>query len=147
MNKIKVETIIHAYLKKVWEYYTSPESIKGWAFASDDWESPYAENDLRVGGRFLTRMKAKDGSKDSGAAFDFTGTYTDVVEFEKINYTMDKAPNEENGRTCEVIFKDMRDGTTYVSVEFDPESENSEELQRAGWQAILDNFKKYVESN
>jgi uncharacterized protein YndB with AHSA1/START domain len=131
MQKIKIETIINA------------DSIKGWAFASDTWECPYAENDLRVGGRFLTRMSAKDGSE----SFDFTGTYTDVIDGEKIKYIMDKAENEVEHRECEVIFMDQGDSTTKVTEEFSPEQMNSEDLQRAGWGAILDNFKKFVDSH
>src|SRR3989344_593444 len=102
MQKIKVETIINADIKKVWKHWNDTESIKGWAFASDTWECPYAENDLKVGGRFLTRMSAKDGS----TTFDFTGTYTEVVEFKKIKYIMDKADGENQHRECEIIFTD-----------------------------------------
>ncbi len=141
--KIKVETTIGADLKKVWKHWNDPESIKGWAFASDTWECPYAENDLRVGGRFLTRMSAKDGS----STFDFTGTYTEVSEFEKIKYIMDKADGENQHRECEIIFTDLGDGTTKVEEEFYPEQVNSEEMQRAGWAAILENFKKFVANN
>lgn len=140
MNKIKVETTINADLKKVWKHWNDPESIRGWAFASDTWECPYAENDLKVGGRFLTRMSAKDGS----TSFDFTGTYTEVVEFKKIKYIMDKADGENKHRDCEIIFTDLGDGSTKVEEEFYPEEENSEEMQRAGWNAILENFKKFV---
>lgn len=140
MQKIKVAVIINADLPKVWKRWNDPESIKGWAFASDTWECPYAENDLRVGGRFLTRMSAKDGS----ASFDFTGMYTDVVEFKKIKYLMDKAEGENQHRECEITFTDLGDGTTKVEEEFSPEAINSAEMQRAGWTAILENFKKFV---
>lgn len=140
MNKIKVETTINADIKKVWKHWNDPESIKGWAFASDTWECPQAENDLKAGGRFLTRMSAKDGS----TSFDFTGTYTEVEEFKKIKYIMDKADGENKHRDCEIIFTDLGDGTTKIEEEFYPEEENSEELQRAGWSAILENFKKFV---
>lgn len=143
MQKIKVETIINADIKKVWKHWNDTESIKGWAFASDDWECPYAENDLKVGGRFLTRMSAKDKS----ASFDFTGTYTEVVEFSKIKYIMDKADGEGEHRECEIIFTDLGNGTTKVEEEFYPEETNSEEMQKAGWSAILENFKKFVASN
>ena len=146
MDRIKVQTTIHADLRNVWKCYTDPEHIIGWAFASNDWESPYAENDVRVGGKFLTRMRAKEESKESGSAFDFTGTYTDIVEFEKIACTMDDILETGSGRKCVVLFKDLGDGKTLVSTEFDPETVNSRELQRVGWQAILDNFKKYAES-
>ena len=143
MQKIKVETIINANIEKVWEHWNNPLSIQGWAFASDDWECPYAENDVRVGGRFLTRMVAKDGS----AGFDFTGTYTEVVNLQKIKYIMDKADGEQEHRECEILFTDLGDGTTKVAEEFYPEAVNSEEMQRAGWMAILENFKKFVASH
>ncbi len=143
MQKITTEIKVNAGLEEVWNHYTNPESIKGWAFASDTWECPYAENDLRVGGRFLSRMQAKDES----FGFDFTGTYTEVDHLKKISYTMDKAPNEETGRECEITFEDLGNDTTQVVVIFDAENENSIEMQKAGWQAILDNFKKFVESN
>lgn len=123
-----------APIEKVWEYWTLPEHITHWAFASDDWEAPGAENDLREGGRFVTRMQAKDGS----AGFDFCGEYNEVVSHEKIAYTMD------DGRTCVTEFVAV-DGGTQITTTFEMENENSEELQRAGWQAILNNFKKHVE--
>lgn len=143
MEKIKVETTINADIEKVWKHWNDTESIKGWAFASDTWECPYAENDLRVGGRFLTRMSAKDGS----ATFDFTGTYTEVDEYTRIKYIMDKADGENQHRECEIVFTDMGNGTTKVEEEFYPEEINSEEMQKAGWQAILENFKKFVARN
>ncbi len=143
MQKIKVETIIDADVKKVWKHWNDPECIKGWAFASDTWECPYAENDLKVGGKFLTRMSAKDGSE----SFDFTGTYTEVLEYEKIKYIMDKAEGENQHRECEIIFTDLGNGTTKIEEEFWPEQVNSTEIQRAGWNAILENFKKSVIKN
>lgn len=143
MQKIKVATIIHADMQKVWKHWNDTESIRGWAFASDDWECPYAENDLRVGGRFLTRMSAKDGS----TSFDFTGTYTDVAPHERITYIMDKADGENQHRECEIIFTDLGDGTTKIEEEFYPEEINSAEMQKAGWTAILENFKKFVANN
>jgi uncharacterized protein YndB with AHSA1/START domain len=143
MQKIKIDTIINADIKKVWKHWNNTKSIKGWAFASDDWECPYAENDLKVGGRFLTRMSAKDGS----ASFDMTGTYTEVLEFNRIKYIMDKADGENQHRECEIVFTDLGNGTVKIEEEFYPEEVNSEELQRAGWSAILDNFKKFVANN
>lgn len=143
MQKIKIETIINAPIQKVWKHWNEPESIKGWAFADDTWEAPYVENNLKVGGRFLTRMSAKDGS----ASFDFTGTYTEVVEFSKIKYLMDKDESENANRECEIIFTDLGNGTTKIEEEFDAESLNSIEMQRDGWSAILENFKKFVERN
>lgn len=141
MQKIKVEAVINADIKKVWNCWNDTESIKGWAFASDDWECPDAENDLKVGGRFLTRMSAKDKS----AGFDFTGTYTEVVPFTKIKYFMDKADDENENRECEITFTDLGNSTTKVEEEFDAEEVNSIELQKSGWNAILTNFKKLAE--
>lgn len=134
-NTITVQTTINAPMEKVWEYWNKPEHITGWAFASDDWEAPAAENDLSVGGKFKTRMQAKD--KSSG--FDFEGTYTAVKENELIEYDM------SDGRHVKVEFEEISDGVK-VTETFDPESENTEEIQRFGWQAILGNFKKYVEA-
>lgn len=140
MQPITIETIVPASIETVWKHWNDTQSIQGWAFASDTWECPYAENDLRPGGRFLTRMSAKDGS----ATFDMTGTYTDVVEFARIKYIMDKADGENEHRECEVVFTDLGDDTTKIQETFTPEQENSEEMQRAGWSAILENFKKFV---
>lgn len=143
MQKVETVAIVNTEISKVWDHYINPESIKGWAFASDDWECPHAENDLRVDGRFLTRMQAKDGS----FGFDLTGTYREVVNLEKIVYVMDKAPEEGNGRECIVTFEDLGNNTTKVIVAFDPESSNPIEMQREGWQSILNNFKKFVENH
>lgn len=143
MQKIKTEVLVNAGVEKVWNNYTDPESIKGWAFASDDWECPHAENDLKTGGRFLTRMSAKDKS----FGFDFTGTYTEVQDYKKIAYIMDKAPNETAARECEVTFEDLGTQQTKVIVTFDSEDENPIEMQKNGWQSILSNFKKFVEKD
>lgn len=136
MNKktITVQTIVSAPIAKVWECWNKPEHIMEWAFASDDWEAPRAENDLRVGGKFKTRMQAKDKS----AWFDFMGTYTAIRENELIEYDMD------DDRHVRVIFEDTPRGVKVIET-FEPESENPVEVQERGWQAILDNFKKYVE--
>ena len=134
MNPITVEVVIEAPLETVWTMYTEPDHVTKWNAASEDWHSPKAENDLREGGAFNYRMEAKDGS----AGFDFTGTYTAVVPREHIAYTMD------DGRKVEVTFASEGDGTRVVTT-FDPESENPPEMQHDGWQAILDNFKRYVE--
>ena len=142
MNTITVQVIINAPIEKVWKYWNDPEHITKWAFASDDWESPHAENDLQNNGRFLTRMAAKDGSM----SFDLTGTYTNVKPMEIIEYIMDKSSGEEVGRNVSISFESIGE-TTKVTETFDPEHENPEEMQRAGWQAILENFKKYVEFN
>lgn len=135
-NAVIVQTIVHAPMEKVWEYWNMPEHIPGWAFASDDWEARDSENDLREGGKFKTTMAAKDNS----ASFDFMGIYTEVKEHELIEYDM------EDGRHVKVEFTQVPEGVKIVET-FDPENENSEEMQRAGWQAILDNFKKYAERN
>lgn len=136
MEKITIEATVTAPIEHVWEYWTEPRHVEAWAFAADDWEALDAENDLRSGGTFKTRMQAKDGS----AGFDFTGTYTDVVEHEHIAYVMD------DGRQVSVQFKKLPDGVHIIQT-FDPEGENAPEMQRAGWQAILDNFKSYAEKN
>ena len=135
-NPITIQTTINAPIEKVWEYWSKPEHITGWAFASEDWEAPRAENDLRTGGKFTTVMAAKDKS----ASFDFTGTYTEVKENELIEYDMG------DGRHVKVIFEQTPEGVR-VTETFDPESVNSKDKQRSGWQSILDNFKKYVENN
>lgn len=135
-NPITVKTTVNAPIGKVWEYWTAPEHITQWAFASDDWECPAAENDVRVGGKAMTTMAAKDGS----ASFDIIATYTAVKEPELIEYDM------EDGRHVRIEFAQHADATEIVET-FDPEQENTEELQREGWQAILDNFKKHVEAS
>lgn len=135
MEKITIESSIDAPVEKVWAAYTEPEAIKVWNAASDDWHTTEAENDLRVGGRFRSRMEAKDGSE----GFDFAGTYDAVVEHARIAYTM------EDGRTVNVTFAPEGEGTR-VTVAFDPESQNPHDMQRAGWQAILDRFKAFVEA-
>ena len=102
---------------------------------------PFATNDVRVGGRFLTRMQAKDGS----AGFNFTGSYTEVEEYITIKYLMDVGEGEPASRDCSISFLDLGNDTTKVTEEFYPESENSLEMQKAGWQTILHNFKQFVE--
>lgn len=135
-NAITVQTVVNAPMDKVWECWNKPEHITGWAFASDDWEAPAAENDLRTGGRFKTRMVAKDKS----AGFDFGGVYTDVKEHRLMEYDMD------DGRHVKVEFTKSPRGVE-VTETFEPENTFPVEMQRSGWQAILDNFKKYVEAN
>ncbi len=133
---ITVQAKIKAPIDKVWELWTLPEHITKWNNASEDWHTPYAENDLKVGGKFKSTMAAKDGS----IRFDFIGTYSDIQEKNLIAYTM------EDGRKAKVIFEEQGD---YVRIResFDPETQNSEVMQQQGWLAILDNFKKYVEGN
>ncbi|HUC21055.1 MAG TPA: SRPBCC domain-containing protein [Candidatus Polarisedimenticolaceae bacterium] len=132
---ITVKVIVDTPMTKVWECWNKPEHITGWAFASDDWEATVAENDLRKGGRFKTVMAEKDKS----ASFDFAGIYTAVKEHDLIEYDMD------DDRHVKVTFKKTPDGVR-ITETFDPENENPPEMQRSGWQAILDNFKKYTES-
>lgn len=132
---ITVEATINAPVETVWECWTKPEHVTQWNHASDDWHSPKGTNDLRKGGKFVFRMEAKDKS----VGFDFGGTYTKVLEHKQIDYTM------EDDRKVSVTFED-HDGHTHVTETFDAESENSPEMQREGWQSILDNFKKYTES-
>lgn len=132
---ITVQSVVKAPIIKVWECWNKPQHITGWAFASDDWEAPAAENDLRVGGKFKTAMAAKDKS----TGFDFTGTYAAVKDNELIEYDLD------DGRHVKVEFEDTPSGVK-VTETFEPENENPLEMQRSGWQAILDNFKKYVEN-
>jgi uncharacterized protein YndB with AHSA1/START domain len=133
---IKVETTVNAPVEKVWKLFTTPEDITQWNHASDEWHSTKAENDLQPGGKFSYRMEAKDGS----FGFDFAGTYDAVRPYEYIQYTLD------DGRIVKIDFRANGDTTEIVEV-FEAEQTHSEELQRGGWQAILDNFKKYAESN
>lgn len=134
-KSITVETTVHAPIAIVWDCWNKPEHVVKWAFASDDWEAPHAESDLRTGGTFLTRMQAKDGS----AGFDFNGVYTLVQEQQQIDYTM------EGGRKVSTTFTEVPEGVHIVET-FEMEDENPREMQRAGWQSILDNFKKYAEN-
>jgi uncharacterized protein YndB with AHSA1/START domain len=133
-QSVTIQTTVNAPVKKAWETFTDPSHITKWAFASDDWHAPYADNDLREGGTFKTTMAAKDGS----FSFDFGGVYTKVRPHEAIEYTMG------DDRKVKVSFKDNGDSTT-VTETFDTESTNPVEMQRDGWQAILDNYKKYTE--
>ena len=133
--KITIEADIKADPQKVWECWTLPEHIIHWNFASDDWKCPFAKNDLRVGGIYMARMEAKDGS----FGFDFEAVYDEIIEYKKITYTMG------DGRQATTNFEQKGD-TTHVSTVFDAESSNSIEMQKNGWQAILNNFKTYVES-
>ena len=133
-STITVETTVNAPVEKVWKLWSEPEHITKWNSASPDWHTPRATNDLRTGGKFTSRMEAKDGSM----GFDFEGVYSDVRENEHIAYAM------SDGRTVTVDFAAEGDKTRIVET-FDPESENPREMQQAGWQAILDSFKKYAE--
>ena len=132
--KIIVETLVQAPLAEVWRAYTSPEDICRWNAASDDWHTTRATVDLRAGGEFSSRMEARDGS----FGFDFAGTYTAVEPMRLIAYDF-------GDRKAEVTFAELEDGIE-VRVTFDAEDEHPAEMQRGGWQAILDNFARHVEA-
>lgn len=131
---ITVEALINAPIEKVWESWTTPEHIVKWNHASEDWHTTRAENDLRTGGKFLSRMEAKDGS----IGFDFGGIYDNVKTQKDIEYTMD------DGRKVKVSFIAYGNNTKVVE-SFDAENTHSIEMQKTGWQNILDNFKNYTE--
>jgi uncharacterized protein YndB with AHSA1/START domain len=133
---ITVENTINSPVEKVWRYWTDPLHITKWNNASDDWHTPWAKNDLRTGGSFSCRMEAKDGSM----GFEFGGMYDQVKEHEYIAYTMG------DGRKVKIYFTPDGDSTK-VTESFDAEETNSVELQKGGWQSILDNFKKYTEGS
>lgn len=135
MKRIEIEVIVNAHVETVWNAYNSAEDILQWNHASDDWQCTSSTNDLRIGGKFKSRMEAKDGS----FGFDFEGIYTELVPFKKIAYKM------PDGRNVEVEFVSKNDETNLI-IQFDPETDNPIDMQKQGWQAILDNFKKYVES-
>ena len=135
-NVVTIESTVNAPVEKVWKYWTGPEHITQWNTAIDTWHSPYAENDLRVGGSFKARMEAKDGSM----GFDFGGIYDEVKTNELISFTM------SDGRKVNVKFTPSGNATKILE-SFEAENENPIEMQRGGWQSILDNFKKYTESN
>jgi uncharacterized protein YndB with AHSA1/START domain len=131
---ITVETLVQAPIDKVWEFWTKPEHITQWNHASEDWHTTRAENDLRIGGKFLSRMEAKDGS----FGFDFEGIYDSIITNEKISYTL------LDDRKVTITFLSTENGVQIIET-FEAENENSLELQKVGWQAILKNFKNYVE--
>ena len=135
-TKITVENTVNAPVDKVWKYWNGPEHITKWCTATPEWHTPRAQNDLRVGGTFSSRMEAKDGSM----GFDFAGVYDDVKPNEYIEYTMG------DGRKVWIKFSGKGNETKVVET-FEAESENPVEMQKGGWQAILDSFKKYVETN
>jgi uncharacterized protein YndB with AHSA1/START domain len=135
-TKITIKTTVEQPLEQVWAHWTQPEHITQWNQASEDWHCPKASNDLRVGGQFSSTMAAKDGS----FSFDFGGTYNEVEPQKRLRYTL------EDGRVVSIDF--TADGPqTHIVETFDPETENPAEMQRAGWQAILDNFKAYSETH
>jgi uncharacterized protein YndB with AHSA1/START domain len=134
-EKIIIKATVSADKQKVWDYYTKTDHITKWNFADPSWHCPTATNDMKVGGRYVARMEAKDGS----FGFDFDAVYREINQVNSFTY-------EFGGRLATVDFKEIG-GKTEVIVTFDPETENPIELQRNGWQAILDNFKKYTEKN
>lgn len=137
MEPIKIDITILAPVEKVWNYYNDPQHIIQWNFAHESWECPHSENDLRIGGKFKNRMEAKDKS----FGFDFEGTYDEIINNQRIKYHLD------DGRKVDVVFDEVDANTTNVEITFDPENQNSPEMQREGWYAILDNFHKHVENN
>lgn len=135
-QSITVQTTVNAPIEKVWKIWNNPADITKWATASPEWHTPKAENDLKVGGKFMSRMEAKDGSM----GFDFEGVYDQVKTNELISYAM------ADGRKVKITFEKAGDQTK-ITETFDAENQNPIEMQRGGWQAILDNFKNYAEKN
>ena len=135
LEKIQVSVSVTADKQKVWEYYTSPEHITQWNFADPSWHCPSATNDMKVGGVYKARMEARDGS----FGFDFEAIYTEINNQESFTYQF--------GDRLATIEFNNKNNQTEVIITFDPETVNSIELQKNGWQAILDYFKEYVESN
>tara|TARA_R110001592_G_scaffold302326_1_gene574250 strand:+ start:3679 stop:4092 length:414 start_codon:yes stop_codon:yes gene_type:complete len=134
-KRIEVKTTINADKTKVWDFYTNPKHIIHWNFAHPSWHCPSAENDLKIGGKYCARMEAKDGS----FGFNFEAMYTEIKDQEQFTYQFDD-------RFATVKFISNANNTE-INIVFDPENENPIEVQKGGWQAILENFKKYVESN
>lgn len=134
-GRITIKTVVSADIKKVWDYYTLPKHITKWNFAIDSWQCPSASNDLRIGGKYSARMEAKDGS----FGFDFEAVYDELIVNKKIAYTM------TDGRQAIIEFNEVKNQTEVI-IAFDAEQQNSLDLQRDGWQAILNNFKKYTET-
>lgn len=135
-DKITITATVNADIKKAWDYYTNPVHITKWNFADPSWQCPTASNDMRVGGKYIARMEAKDGS----FGFEFEAVYSEIVEGEMFTYGM------LNGRQVTVTFHN-NGSQTEVTVTFEPEEQNSLEMQKNGWQAILNNFKNYTETN
>lgn len=134
--KITIHETVNANAKKVWEYYTQPKHITNWNFASPDWQCPSASNDMRIGGKYQARMEAKDGR----FGFDFEAIYNEIIENREFTYTM------PDHRVVNVQFKEVENHTEVIVI-FDAEKENPIEMQREGWQSILNQFKKYVEEH
>lgn len=134
-QEITVEATVNSPVEKIWKVWTDPQHITGWCHASDDWHAPYAENDVRNGGKFKTTMSAKDGSM----SFDFEGVYTNVEKNKLIEYTL------LDDRKVKIIFSG-NGNETKITETFEAENVNSPEMQKSGWQSILDNFKSYAEA-
>jgi uncharacterized protein YndB with AHSA1/START domain len=134
-TSVTIECTVQAPVEKVWRFWTEPEHICNWNYASQDWHTPWAKTDMKVGGRFVARMEARNGS----AGFDFGGTYEAIVPNKYVEYTMD------DGRRVKVTFSGNERETRVVE-NFEAEDTNPVEMQRNGWQSILDNFKRYTES-
>ena len=134
-TRITISTHVNKPVVHVWKIWTDPEHIKQWNAANDDWHCPKSSNDLRTGGSFSSTMAARDGS----FSFDFAGVYDEVRPHERIAYTM------ADGRSCEILFED-KDGGTLVTESFDAEAQDPVEMQRDGWQAILERFKAHAEA-
>ena len=134
-NSITVTATINANAKKVWDYYTNPEHIVKWNFAAPSWHCPKATNDMQVGGKYFARMEAKDGS----FGFDFEAIYEEIKTGESFSYSF-------GDRKATVEFKNL-ENQTEIMIVFDPENENPIEMQKGGWQAILNSFKNYTETN
>lgn len=135
MSIITVNALVNASLETVWDSWTNPKHIVNWNFASDDWHAPAAKNDLSIGGAFAYTMAAKDGS----FSFDFTGKFAEITPNKSISYILD------DDRKVDITFE-LFEGQVMVIESFEAETQNPEDLQKTGWQAILDNFKKYTES-
>lgn len=137
MDPIKIEITILKPVQKVWDFFTEPDHITQWNFASDEWTCSSAQNDLQVGGVFNYRMEMKD--EDFG--FDYKGSYDEIIPLQKIKYHLD------DGRKVEVLFEKVDENTTLVTQAFEPDPQQPELMQREGWYSILDNFHKHVENN
>ncbi|KEY20073.1 SRPBCC domain-containing protein [Kaistella antarctica] len=137
MSLITIEITILKSVTKVWEFFTEPDHITQWNFASDEWTCSSAQNDLQVGGVFNYRMEMKDD--DFG--FDYKGSYDEIIPLQKIKYHLD------DGRKVEVLFEKVDENTTQVTQAFEPDPQQPELMQREGWYSILDNFHKHVENN
>lgn len=137
MESIKIDKTVRQPIEKVWNYYTQPSHIINWNFAHESWHCPKAKNNLQVNGKLECRMEAKDQS----CGFEFVGIYDEIILNKKIKYHL------EDGRKVEIIFQSPNSQETKIDIVFDPESINPIEMQKEGWQAILDNFCHYAETH